>query len=227
MRIGIVGTTFSGKSTLAKNISYAWPNFTLLECTEDFSKEKKPLLAEFDWWIDRLLENTSDVVFDGCLINVLGKILQENVRGNITNEEVKKSVAMFRQSCRFYDIIFNLQLNEKETPINTFDLTEEELSERKILEDYIQSIFWDWREDKPVFFVHDDRPPFIRIYGDKEEIVATIARDFLDGKGKARTYADDDLQKEMAMTVDEYAAIHSLGGDETINDVLKDLRFNK
>jgi len=229
MKIAITGTNKSGKTTLATNMTYAWPNFKLIKCEKDFSKETFPIISKFDWHTDKILEaqNSGDVVFDDCLINILAEILIENENGNISDEQVKKCILIFRQSCRFYDLVFNLPLS-KETPIKLNDFTKEDLEKREQLDMQLQALWWDWREERPTFFVYDDRPPIIKLFGDEDLMISTIARDFINEEGKPKTNSDEDLQQQMLESVEEYAAYQSLlGGNDKYEKVLRDLKFNK
>lgn len=231
MKIAIVGTDKSGKSTLAKHMQLAWPMYKepdskYLEWKNSMSMGDEYFCTWRDLATDSLLHTDGEhIIYEDNLLNNMAEMLWQNELGNISDDVVEQSIMIFRQSVRFYDLILFLSLDPEKTPIPTGELTDTEKTKRQEVENYLLGLYQDWYTESPTFFVAEDRPPFVKVWGEKEEIVYNVANDFLDKDGNRRTYSDTDLQDEMAVSVEEYARWKKeLGGDDSVDKIIKNVQ---
>jgi nicotinamide riboside kinase len=199
MRIAISGTACQGKSTLIKDFLEQWPNYTTLDksyrdvITEQgldhsSSTNKDTQWAILNFMIDEFQKTDKDknIIFDRCpLDNIVYSIWAEAKKESDVDEEfIKKCMPLVRESLRFIDIIFFTPI----TKVAQVELEEGDLrdTDKKYIEE-IDNIFKAVHRDymnnqKSTFFVEDDRPAIIEVFGNRKERIELIKL-YLDNDG--------------------------------------------
>ena len=149
MRIAISGTACQGKSTLIKDFTEKWPNYTTLDKTyrdiiteqglqHSSSTNKDTQWAILNFMIDELQKTSKGdkIIFDRCpLDNIVYSIWSEAKKDSDIDEEfIKKCVPLVRESLRFIDIIFFTPI----TKVAPVEIVDDELRETK--KEYIEEI---------------------------------------------------------------------------------------
>lgn len=200
MRIAISGTACQGKSTLINDFLEYWPNYKKPEKTyrdviieQDLHHSsltnKDTQWAILNFMIDELQKTSKEdnIIFDRCpLDNIVYSIWAEAKKeSNVDEEFIKKCMPLVRESLRFIDIIFFTPI----TKVAPVEVVEDNL--RDTNKDYIEeidNIFKAVHRDymnnpKSSFFVEDDRPGIIEVFGNRTERIELIKL-YLDKNGK-------------------------------------------
>lgn len=199
MRIAISGTACQGKSTLIKDFLKQWPNYTTLDksyrdiitekdLSHSSSTNKDTQWAILNFMIDEFQKTSKNdkIIFDRCpLDNIVYSIWSEAKKDSDVDEEfIKKCMPLVRESLRFLDIIFFTPI----TKVASVELVEGDLRDtnKEYIEE-IDNIFKAVHRDymnnqKSTFFVEDDRPAIIEVFGNRKERIELI-RLYLDNDG--------------------------------------------
>lgn len=199
MRIAISGTACQGKSTLIKDFLEKWPNYKTLDKSyrdvitdqgleHSSSTNKDTQWAILNFMIDEFQKTNKDdkIIFDRCpLDNIVYSIWSEAKKESDVDEEfIKKCMPLVRESLRFVDIIFFTPI----TKVAPVELEEGDLRDtnKKYIEE-IDNIFKAVHRDymnnqKSTFFVEDDRPAIIEVFGNRKERIELIKL-YLDNDG--------------------------------------------
>lgn len=199
MRIAISGTACQGKSTLIKDFLEQWPNYTTLDksyrdiitekdLSHSSSTNKDTQWAILNFMIDEFQKTSKDdkIIFDRCpLDNIVYSIWSEAKKDSDVDEEfIKKCMPLVRESLRFLDIIFFTPI----TKVASVELVEGDLRDtnKEYIEE-IDNIFKAVHRDymnnqKSTFFVEDDRPAIIEVFGNRRERIELIKL-YLDNDG--------------------------------------------
>ena len=199
MRIAISGTACQGKSTLIKDFLEKWPNYKTLDKSyrdviavqgleHSSSTNKVTQWAILNVMIDEFQKTNKDdnIIFDRCpLDNIVYSIWSEAKKESDVDEEfIKKCMPLVRESLRFVDIIFFTPI----TKVAPVELEEGDLRDtnKEYIEE-IDNIFKAVNRDymnnqKSTFFVEDDRPAIIEVFGNRRERIELIKL-YLDNDG--------------------------------------------
>lgn len=199
MRIAISGTACQGKSTLIKDFLEQWPNYTTLDksyrdiitekdLSHSSSTNKDTQWAILNFMIDEFQKTSKNdnIIFDRCpLDNIVYSIWSEAKKDSDVDEEfIKKCMPLVRESLRFLDIIFFTPI----TKVASVELVEGDLRDtnKEYIEE-IDNIFKAVHRDymnnqKSTFFVEDDRPAIIEVFGNRKERIEIIKL-YLDNDG--------------------------------------------
>lgn len=199
MRIAISGTACQGKSTLIQDFLKEWPHYSTPSKTyRDILKEKNldhssltnkdTQWAVLNFMIDELQKTSSDdkIIFDRCpLDNIVYSIRAEAKKdSDVDSEFIKKCMPLVRESLRMIDIIFFTPI----TKVASVELVEDDLrdTDKEYIEE-IDNIFKAVHRDymnnpKSSFFIEDDRPGIIEVFGNRKERVELIKL-YLDNDG--------------------------------------------
>lgn len=196
MRIAITGTACQGKSTLIKDMLKEWPDMKLPEKsyrdTLDKSNHSKNTTEETQWnilnsMVDIQQEYTGDdkVLFDRCPLDNMAYTLWGNVKGNISDEFVEKCIPIVKESMRFLDIIFFLPIT-KFAPVEIEDDGSREVDSDYVheIDNILKTLYKQWQDDGETFFVKDDKPAMIEIFGNENERIEMIKL-YIDNDGDA------------------------------------------
>lgn len=201
MRIAISGTASQGKSTLISDFLKRWPMYKTPERSYRDIIEEKGLQhsskttketqdAILDHMIDELQKYDKDdhVIFDRCPLDNIIYSMWAADKGvsDIDDAYIREKLVLVRESLRLLDIIFFIPIT------NVAPVKIEEDGTRETNSEYIQEIDnlfkaveQDHRENpNTVFFVPDDKPPMIEIFGGPRERIEMIKL-YLDDEGDA------------------------------------------
>jgi len=199
MRIAISGTACQGKSTLIKDFLENWPNYNTPEKTyrdiiieqgleHSSTTNKNTQWAILNFMIDELQKTRKgdNVIFDRCPLDNIVYSIWASAKNetDIDDDFIKKCMPLVRESLRFIDVIFFTPIT-KTAPV---EIVDDELRETK--KEYIEeidNIFKAVHRDyvnnqKSTFFVEDDRPAIIEVFGNREERIELIKL-YLDNDG--------------------------------------------
>jgi len=216
MRIAISGTGCQGKTTLIKDFLDQWPSYTTSKKTyrdiitdsnlNHSSKTNKDTQWDIlNFMIDELQKTAKGdkVIFDRCpLDNLVYSIwANEKRNSNITEKFIKKCIPLVRESLRFIDIIFFTPI----TKVAPIAIEEDNLrdSDPEFIEE-VDHLFKAINRDhqtnsKSSFFVNDDKPAMIEVFGNRRERIELIKL-YLDSDGefiKSSNILDEETLKDM------------------------------
>tara|TARA_S200002703_G_C3752018_1_gene231370 strand:- start:8 stop:688 length:681 start_codon:yes stop_codon:yes gene_type:complete len=191
MRIAISGTSCQGKSTLIKDFLKEWSSYKTIDKTyrdiiveqgldHSSTTNKDTQWAILNFMIDELQKTSKsdNIIFDRCpLDNIVYSIWSEAKKDTDVDEEfIKKCMPLVRESLRSLDIIFFTPIS-KVAPV---ELVEDDLREanKEYIEE-IDNIFKAVHRDslnnpKSNFFVEDDKPAIIEVFGNRRERIEII-----------------------------------------------------
>lgn len=198
MRIAISGTACQGKSTLISDFLEKWPNYTTSKKTyRDVITEqglehssltnKDTQWAILNFMIDELQKTCKDdkIIFDRCpLDNIVYSIWAEAKKESDVDEEfIKKCMPLVRESLRSIDIILFTPIT-KAAPVEIVedDLRETDSQFINEIDNIFKAVHRDYMSNpRSTFFVEDDRPGIIEVFGNRKERLELI-----------KLYLDDD-----------------------------------
>ena len=216
MRIAISGTACQGKTTLIKDFLEQWPNYTTPKKTyRDIIKEnnldhssktnKKTQKKILDFMIkeQKKYKSRDNVIFDRCPLDnlVYSMWATEQSDSDIDDKFVQSCIPKIRESFRNIDIIFFTPI----TKVAPVTLEEDDLRDTnsKVI-DEIDNIFKAMHReylnnDSSVFFIKDDKPGIIEIFGDRRERIE-IVKLYIDAEGDGMAggnLIDEDMLNDM------------------------------
>ena len=197
MRIAISGTACQGKTTLIKDFLEQWPDYNTPEKTyRDIIKEnnldhssntnKKTQWDILNFQIEELNKYRRDdkVIFDRCpLDNLVYSIwAAEQENNDIDDSFINECIPLVRESFRNLDIIFFTPI----TKVAPVPVEEDGMRDTKIIgeiDNLFKAIHRDHEQNpKTTFFVSDDKPAIIEVFGSRRERIEIIKL-YLDGEG--------------------------------------------
>ena len=197
MRIAISGTACQGKTTLIKDFIEQWPDYNTPEKTyRDIIKEnnldhssntnKKTQWDILNFQIEELNKYRRDdkVIFDRCpLDNLVYSIWAAEQKNNDIDESfINECIPLVRESFRNLDIIFFTPI----TKVAPVPVEEDGMRDTKIIseiDNLFKAIHRDHEQNpKTTFFVSDDKPAIIEVFGSRRERIEIIKL-YLDGEG--------------------------------------------
>jgi len=212
MRIAISGTACQGKTTLINDFLKTWPSYTRSNesyrkvLKEEKLKINKEVTKDGQWKILNCLindlQNTTredKIIFDRCPLDNLVYSMWSYERGtsDIDKEFLDKCIPLVRESMRMLDIIFFLPIT-KFSPIKIEKKENREIDQNYIKE--IDNIFKAIGQQYNInggfpFFVHDDKPALIEIFGTPEERIEMVKL-YLDKDGDVVSEKESVLSNE-------------------------------
>ena len=199
MRIAISGTACQGKSTLIKDFKEKWPSYKSPDKTyrdiiteqnleHSSTTNKETQMAILDFMIDELQKTSKGdkVIFDRCpLDNIVYSIWAEAKKeSDIDDAFIKKCMTLVSESLRFIDMIFFVPI----TKVSPVELEEDDLRDTnetfiEEIDNIFKAVHRDYMNNpRSSFFVEDDRPAIIEIFGSRKERVELINL-YLDNDG--------------------------------------------
>jgi len=196
--ISVSGTQCIGKSTFIEDFILNWPMFKAPEKTyrdiikdkglkinQETTKESQKLILDSIIEIMESYPRKENIIFDRSpLDNIVYSIwAYEKNKGNIDSEFVTECIQKSRQALQRLDIMFLIPISKQN------DINLEEKEQRDIDPEYrteIDELFQGLKRHKEagdnVFFVKDDSPPIIEIFGSRQERIE-IAKLYLKDDG--------------------------------------------
>lgn len=199
MRIAVSGTACQGKSTLVKDFLNQWTNYsTPQKSYRDVLKEKNLEHSSstnkdtqwhiLNYMIDELQKTSKEdnIIFDRCpLDNIVYSIWSEAKKtSDIDDEFIKKCLPLVRESLRFLDVIFFIPIT-KVAPVKIEEDNFRDSNPKYIeeIDNIFKAVHRDYMNNpKSNFFVEDDRPGIIEVFGNPRERIEIIKL-YLDNDG--------------------------------------------
>lgn len=199
MRIAISGTACQGKSTLIKDFKERWPSYKSPDKTyrdiiteqnleHSSTTNKETQMAILNFMIDELQKTSKGdkVIFDRCpLDNIVYSIWAEAKKeSDIDDAFIKKCMTLVSESLRFIDMIFFVPI----TKVAPVELEEDDLRDTneefiEEIDNIFKAVHRDYMNNpRSSFFVEDDRPAIIEIFGNRKERIDLIKL-YLDNDG--------------------------------------------
>ena len=199
MRIAISGTACQGKSTLIKDFKEKWPSYKSPDKTyrdiiteqnleHSSTTNKETQMAILNFMIDELQKTSKGdkVIFDRCpLDNIVYSIWAEAKKeSDIDDAFIKKCMTLVSESLRFIDMILFVPI----TKVSPVELEEDDLRDTneefiEEIDNIFKAVHRDYMNNpRSSFFVEDDRPAIIEIFGNRKERIDLIKL-YLDNDG--------------------------------------------
>ena len=197
MRIAISGTACQGKSTLVDDLLLEWPSYTspdktyrdVLNVTSNHSEstDEDTQWDILNFMVDQLQEyrKGDSVVFDRCPLDNLVYTLWAHEKGKISKEFVDKCIPVIKESTRFMDIVLFIPLTKSHKVAIEDDGTRntDPVYIREI-DNIFKTLLQYYYQDVGPFFIKDDKPAIIEIFGNRQERLEMIKL-YLDENGDA------------------------------------------
>jgi hypothetical protein len=190
MKIGIVGTQCTGKSTYIQDFIENWPTYKLCEKPRytDLLKDKNLSLNEdgneesqkiiLNSLIDQVMytPKDSDMIYDRSVLDNLIYTMWLSAMGKVSDAFVKESIELVRESLVFYDILFFFPIT-KQSPIKFEPSANRSTSAeyRLAIDNLFKAIIHQYNNGNKVYFPFkhkDGCPAIIEIYGNREQRIA-------------------------------------------------------
>ena len=216
MRIAISGTACQGKTTLIKDFLEQWPNYTTpkktyrdvikennLDHSSKTNKKTQKKILEFMIKEQKKYRGSDNVIFDRCPLDnlVYSMWSTEQSDSDIDDKFVQECIPLVRDSFSNLDIIFFTPIS-KVAPV---ELTEDDLrdTDTKVIGE-VDNIFKAMHReymtnDASVFFVKDDKPGIIEVFGDRRQRIQ-ILKLYIDAEGDIHPggdLIDEDMLSDM------------------------------
>ena len=216
MRIAISGTACQGKTTLIKDFLEQWPSYKTpkktyrdiikqnnLNHSSKTNKKTQKKILNFMIKEQGKYSGSDNVIFDRCPLDnlIYSMWATEQSESDIDEKFVQDCIPLVRESFRNLDIIFFTPIS-KVAPV---ELTEDDLrdTDSKVIEE-VDNIFKAMhreymQNDKSVFFIDDDKPGIIEVFGDRRQRIE-ILKLYIDAEGDVHQggdLIDEDMLSDM------------------------------
>ena len=223
MKIAIIGSQCTGKSTYIQDFIKAWPAYALSDKPRytDLIKEKNLKLNEdgneesqliiLNSVIDQVMytPKEANVLFDRSVLDNLIYTLWLNAKGKVSDEFVQKTMKIVKESLVFYDILFFLPIS-KQSPV-PFEASQNRSNDpayRTEIDNIFKAVIHQYNTGSRVCFPFDHKdgcPAIIEIYGNPEQRIA-LTRLYLNDQGQQ--YGED--ESLLTLTPEELEAKEAL-----------------
>jgi hypothetical protein len=203
MKIGVIGTHCTGKSTYVNDFLKNWKMYDSpkssyrdlikeknLPHSKDGNEESQKLI------LDHLVEQaiqTSKMDFaitDRCILDNLAYSSWLNLNGKVSDKFLDESRILVRETLKLYDIIFFIPLTKvAEVKIEENDFRETDPVYREEIDNIFKVFHQSYLRGDGRIFPANDSPAMIEIYGDRETRIK-MTELYLTKDGKP--YGDDD-----------------------------------
>jgi predicted ATPase len=198
MKIAVVGSQCTGKTTYINDFLKKWSMYTTPEDTyRKLIKEKKlphskngteeSQTAILNCLVDQAIENSKseNVIFDRCVLDVLAYSTWLCLNDKLSEKALDQQRIIVRETLKLYDIIFFIPLTKAaEVKIEENDIRDVDVVYREEI-DNIFKVFEDsYNRGDGRIFPKEDTPAVIEIFGNPQErIKLTEFYITEDGKG--------------------------------------------
>ena len=208
MKIAVIGSACTGKSTYIKDFIEKWNMYKLCERPRytDLIKEKGLKLNEdrnedsqliiLNSLIDQLTNTpkNSNTIFDRSVLDNLVYTLWLNAKGKVSNAFVKQTILLVKQSLVFYDILFFIPIT-KQSPIVFGQKENRSVSEefRSEIDNIFKSLVNQYNKNETTFYPFDDKlgcPAIIEIFGDRKSRIS-LTELYIGKNGKVVSESDN------------------------------------
>ena len=186
MRIGVMGTACIGKSTFINDFIANWNMYTLCEKPRytDLVKEKGLKLNEsgneesqkiiLNSLIDQVMNTTKkdNIIFDRSVLDNLVYTMWLNANEKVSDDFVRESIKLVRESLVFYDILFFLPIT-RQSPVKFVPAEHRTTSPEYRLEidNIFKAIIHQYNKNDSTYFPFESKagcPAIIEIFGTRE-----------------------------------------------------------
>ena len=196
MRIAISGTGCQGKTTFLSDFIKNWPDYITPESTYrkviGKKRHSKSTTSKLQWSIldfmsDQLQQHKrgDNVIFDRCPLDNLVYSLwcHGKDKKGFDKEFIDKCIPLAKESLRFLDIIFFTPITRvAPVAIESDDMREDDEEYIHEVDHIFKAILKSYYQPVSPFFVKDDKPAIIEIFGNRKERIA-MAELYLDDTG--------------------------------------------
>lgn len=187
MKIAIIGSQCTGKSTYIKDFISNWNTYTVCEKPRysDLVKEKNLKLNEegteesqkiiLNSLCDQVIYTPKDknVIFDRSVLDNLVYTMWLNANGKVSDLFVKETIKIVKETLTFYDILFFLPIT-KHSPIQFEpDVNRSPNPQyREEIDNIFKALMHQYNTGNKVYFPFDHKlgsPAIIEIFGNREE----------------------------------------------------------
>ena len=190
MKIAIIGTQCTGKSTYIQDFIGNWPSYKLCEKPRytDLLKDKNLSLNEegneeshkiiLNSLIDQVMytPKDSDMLYDRSVLDNLIYTMWLSAMGKVSDAFVKESIELVRESLVFYDILFFFPIT-KQSPIKFEPSANRSTSAeyRLAIDNLFKAIIHQYNNGNKVYFPFNHKdgcPAIIEVFGNREQRIA-------------------------------------------------------
>ena len=222
MRIAVCGTQCIGKTTFVNDFLNTWSMYKkgqktyrkmidsgLVHSQQGTEDSQRAILNAI---IDDIQQCTDEfVIYDRCPLDNLIYTLWLNTRELVSDEFVRETISIVRESLSYFDMVFFLPIT-KHSPvlIENNGVRDIDVDYRNEIDVLFKTLMAAYTKGSKVYFPIDTDegcPALIEIYGNKEERIA-LAKMYITETGKCYGEEDsllnvpmDDAGKELAREV--------------------------
>lgn len=208
MKIAVCGTQCIGKSTFIEDFIKQWPMYKLCQKPRysDLVKsngvkinedgDEKSQMAILNSLADQVVyaSKTEDIIFDRSVMDNLIYTMWLNANGKVSDEFVRKTIKVVRETLPFYDVLFFLPIT-KVSPVPFEPAPNRSNSEQYRIEidNLFKALVHRYNTSDKVFFPFDHEmgcPAIIEIFGNREERIE-LAKMYIMSDGKAFSEKDN------------------------------------
>ena len=207
MKIAVIGSQCTGKSTFIKDFIAHWGMYTLSERPRytDLVKTKKHSLNEDgneasqtiirDSIVDQTMYTSKDsnTIFDRSVLDNLVYTMWLNAKGKVSDKFVKETMAIAKEALVFYDILFFLPITKHSPiPFEPSDNRSNSEQYRSEIDNIFKALIHQYNQGNKTYFPFDAKggcPAIIEIFGNREQRIE-LAKMYLQDDGNVYTEKD-------------------------------------
>jgi len=212
MKIAVSGTQNIGKSTFVDDFKKNWKSYKKPKKTyrdfiknEDLDLNREGTEESQEIILNALIDEAQNakgkhVIFDRCPLDNLVYTMWLNAKGYASDEFVKKTIDLVRESLVFFDIIFFLPIT-KHSPVavEAKENRETDLEYREEIDVLFKSLMSAYHQESHIYFPFANKlgsPAIIEIFGTPEERVQ-LAKFYINEKGDPFGEEDSLIKEEL------------------------------
>jgi predicted ATPase len=202
MKIALVGTQNSGKTTFVADFIKNWPNYVTPEKSyREILKEKNLPHSKkstedtqqviMDFLAEQATQLAKDefVIVDRCVLDCLAYSAWLNINGKLSDKLLDQQRILTRETLKLLDIIFFVPITKAATvEIEDDGFRETDNVFREEIDNIFKAFGQSYNQGDGRIFPKDDSPAWIEIFGSREERIKMVEL-YLDKNGKP--YGDD------------------------------------
>jgi GTPase SAR1 family protein len=213
MKIAIIGSQCTGKTTYIQDFLKNWPTYKLcpkpryselikeknLKLNEDGTEESQRIILNS--LADQVIytPKTENTIFDRSVLDNLVYTMWLNEKGKVSDAFVRETIKIVKETLVFYDILFFLPIS-KQSPI-PFELGENRSNDptyREEIDNIFKALVMQYSIGDKTYFPFDHElgsPAVIDIFGNREERIA-LTKMYIQEDGSAYS------EKDTLLTID-------------------------
>lgn len=203
MKIGICGSSYTGKTTFIRDFKANWPKYKYVpKPSQDVSSDYETIiLNRFNNLCDELIstKDTESKIYEFTVIDILVETMWLNVKHLVSDDFTKKIIQIAKESMIFYDMLFFLPITKHTPIVLPQDYDKDGATTREEFDKLYKSVMWRYVKNDTMFFPFDNKlgcPAIIEIYGDAKQRIM-MAKLYIDVDGKLWGEKDSLVSKLM------------------------------